>query len=172
MVGVLGAGQAQALVVNVGGQFWDVTTFTGSYSANITKFNTAANGGMMPWWPTQSPPAASSNTFANAFALAVGGGLGFTEFGGATGPLFAFQAPGGGGGNPNIQSMVAQAPTGTTTFNAGILPSTVGTYAQAKLVPTPGPLPLFGAAAAFGFSRKLRNRIKVSKAVGASFTAV
>jgi hypothetical protein len=25
----------------------------------------------------------------------------------------------------------------------------------------PGPLPLFGAAAAFGFSRKLRNRIKV-----------
>jgi hypothetical protein len=27
----------------------------------------------------------------------------------------------------------------------------------------PGPLPLFGAAAAFGFSRKLRNRIKVTR---------
>jgi hypothetical protein len=30
-------------------------------------------------------------------------------------------------------------------------------------VSTPGPLPLFGVAAAFGFSRKLRNRIKVTR---------
>lgn len=171
VVGVLGAGQAQAIIVNVGGQFWDVTTFSGSYSSNITKFGTAANGGMMPWWPTQSSPAASSNTLANAFALAVGGGLGFNEFGGFSGPLFAYQQPGAGGGNTNVQSMVAVAPTGTTTFNAGIFASEVGTYAQAKLITTPGPLPLFGAAAALGFSRKLRNRIKVSKAVGASFTA-
>jgi hypothetical protein len=28
--------------------------------------------------------------------------------------------------------------------------------------PAPGPLPLFGAAAAFGFSRKLRRRIKLA----------
>jgi hypothetical protein len=38
------------------------------------------------------------------------------------------------------------------------------TWAQATLytAPTaaPGPLPLFGAAAAFGFSRKLRKRIQ------------
>jgi hypothetical protein len=67
--------------------------------------------------------------------------------------------------------MVAVAPTGTITFSVGFFASEVGTYAQAKLLPTPGPLPLFGAAAALGFSRKLRNRIKVSKAVGASFTA-
>ena len=37
--------------------------------------------------------------------------------------------------------------------------------------PVPGPLPVLGAAAAFGFSRKLRKRIKTTKAVGASFTA-
>ena len=30
----------------------------------------------------------------------------------------------------------------------------------------PGPVPLFGAAAAFGFSRKLRSRIKTNKGVG------
>jgi len=30
------------------------------------------------------------------------------------------------------------------------------------LAAAPGPLPIFGAAAAFGFSRKLRNRIKTS----------
>jgi len=40
------------------------------------------------------------------------------------------------------------------------------TYAQATLytAPAPGPLPLFGAAAAFGFSRKLRKRIKLEPA--------
>ncbi len=43
-------------------------------------------------------------------------------------------------------------------------PSTVSgpvTFSPASSVP--GPLPLFGAAAAFGFSRKLRNRIKVTR---------
>ncbi|MCX5951713.1 MAG: hypothetical protein NT158_11330 [Cyanobacteria bacterium] len=40
-------------------------------------------------------------------------------------------------------------------------------WAQATLysstaAPVPGPLPAFGAAAAFGFSRKLRKRIKRS----------
>jgi hypothetical protein len=35
----------------------------------------------------------------------------------------------------------------------------------------PGPLPIFGAAAAFGFSRKLRKRIKNSaKPVSSSYT--
>ena len=42
-------------------------------------------------------------------------------------------------------------------------------YAQATpyappSTPVPGPLPLFGAAAAFGFSRKLRKRIKLAPA--------
>ena len=35
----------------------------------------------------------------------------------------------------------------------------------------PGPLPCLGAASAFGFSRKLRKRIKVSKALNDSITA-
>jgi hypothetical protein len=34
--------------------------------------------------------------------------------------------------------------------------------ANASVVPVPGPLPIFGAAAAFGWSRKLRRRIKIS----------
>ncbi|MCX5960593.1 MAG: hypothetical protein NT053_12430 [Cyanobacteria bacterium] len=37
-------------------------------------------------------------------------------------------------------------------------------YAIASEVRAPGPLPLFGAAAAFGFSRKLRKRIKLAPA--------
>jgi len=33
-MGILTAGQAHALVVNVGGQNWDVTYFTGTYNEN------------------------------------------------------------------------------------------------------------------------------------------
>ena len=37
--------------------------------------------------------------------------------------------------------------------------------------PVPGPLPIFGVAAAFGFSRKLRKRIKSSAIIGTSATS-
>lgn len=63
-MGVLSAGQAQALVVNVGGQDLDVTIFTGTYKTNTSKFATAANGGVMPWWGSQA--------LASVFALLVG----------------------------------------------------------------------------------------------------
>jgi len=41
-----------------------------------------------------------------------------------------------------------------------------------NLQPVPGPLPILGAAAAFGYSRKLRKRIKSSKSEVISTTAV
>jgi len=41
---------------------------------------------------------------------------------------------------------------------AGVLNSLTNTYTQTT--GTPGPLPLFGAGAAFGFSRRIRRRIK------------
>jgi hypothetical protein len=47
--------------------------------------------------------------------------------------------------------------------------NTTRTIARATLIPAagsasvPGPLPILGVAAAFGFSRKLRERIKDSK---------
>lgn len=159
-MGVLGAGQAQALVVTVGGQQWDVTTFTGSAIANTTKFNTA----VMPWWGQQQT--------ARAFATAVGTGLGTPNLVGGTpmGPLFGF-APYSNGGVNYIN--------GVFSINGGWFgpinnpESDIRTYAQASLVatPVPGPLPALGAAAAFGYSRTLRKRIKATKAVGASATA-
>ena len=63
-LGALDAGQAQALVVNLNGQIWNVTTFTGTYNDNTSKFATAANGGVMPWFGNQ--------TMATQFADAVG----------------------------------------------------------------------------------------------------
>jgi hypothetical protein len=46
----LSPGSAQAFVVTVNSVQYDVTTFTGTYNDNISKFETAANGGVMPWW--------------------------------------------------------------------------------------------------------------------------
>jgi hypothetical protein len=67
-VGTLATGQAQAISVNVNDIDYDVTTFTGTYNDNISKFATAANGGVMPWW--------GSNSLATEFASAVQYSLG------------------------------------------------------------------------------------------------
>ena len=149
-LGTLAAGQAQAYVVTVGGVQYDVTTFTGSYTNNSSKFATAANGGVMPWWGDPFP-----NLIASAFAVAVGSSLGNPNYGGGYGPIFAYDNT-VAGRIYNISSSSIQA--------ASPAQGAVVTYAQATLyaptVPAPAPLPLLGAGAAFGFSRQLRKRIK------------
>lgn len=58
----------------------------------------------------------------------------------------------------------------TTTFtgNINVVDGTVDTFTNRlaqqtpSSTPAPGPMPILGATAAFGFSRKLRNRIKAS----------
>ena len=68
-------------------------------------------------------------------------------------------------------SNVVNAPSFLT--GSGVVPTDVPnldfsvTWAKASPAapaPVPGHLPLFGAAAAYGFSRKLRKRIKLSPA--------
>ena len=83
----LSPGSAQAFVVTVNRVQYDVTTFTGTYNANTSKFQTAANGGVMPWWGSSS-----SNGGATQFAIAVGSSLDFPNQNGTRGPYFAFQA--------------------------------------------------------------------------------
>jgi hypothetical protein len=168
-MGVLTAGQAQAFVVTVGGQDWDVTTFTGTYIANISNFATPANGGVMPWWNN------SNQSLAISFATAVGSGLGFPHDG-VVGPLFGYSTlhP-----EPNIVNFIAFAALPDLppfTFDVSLEQQTVPiTWAQATPVndtPVPGPLPALGAAAAFGFSRKLRKRLKINKGSSATFTLI
>jgi hypothetical protein len=155
-MGVLTAGQAQALVVNVGGQDWDVTTFTGSYNGNSSKFATPANGGIMPWW--------NNNTLAQQFATAVAASfgdpgpqfgyeiisLGFPIFSNAIATWFYDSA------NPNLKTQ------GSFFLTASHLYAAATVVTPAPAAPVPGPLPAIGAAAAFGFSRRLRKRIKAS----------
>ena len=59
---------------------------------------------------------------------------------------------------------------GIVTFSSLNIPrfglvSTMLPYATTKEVFVPGPLPLLGAGAAFGFSRRLRSRIRRSTTV-------
>ena len=152
----LSPGSAQAFVVTVGGLTYDVTTFTGAANNNSSKFATAANGGVMPWY--------NSSSLASQFATAVGPNLGLpnqvivSNFG----PYFGYQMR---------SSNVVNAPSFLT--GSGVVPTDVPnldfsvTWAKASPAapaPVPGHLPLFGAAAAYGFSRKLRKRIKLSPA--------
>ena len=151
-MGVLTAGQAQAVVVTVGGQDWDVTSFTGSYNANTSKFATAANGGVMPWW--------GSSSLASQFATQVGTNLGLPNplpNGGNLGPGFAYQASTSVDYFQRLGNVI-------TIQNTSNLSNQIA-WAQATLVtpppaPVPSPLPALGAAAAFVYSRKLRSRIK------------
>jgi hypothetical protein len=186
-VGVLTAGQAEAFVVKVDGQYWDVTTFTGSYNDNKSKFNTLANGGVMPWWvlPTSDYTFLTSSQweFINSLAHAVNDKLGLPNIGpwltpGA--PIFGYRyrdnRDGGyfGGGVLSLRYVVPGVENGLDPLE--ITSSATWTWAQASPyaspAPVPGPLPALGVAAAFGFSRKLRKRIKASKPEGVSTTTV
>ena len=166
-MGALGAGEAQAIIVNVNGQDWDVTTFTGTYNDNPSKFATAANGGVMPWW--------GNSSLAYDFALAVRSSLGYWHPNDYpdNGPDFAYgyddtqhghELPGWWwNGNFNFVGS-----SGQRTFDNTVWAQ----VAPASSAAVPGPLPALGAAAAFGFSRKLRKRIKINKGSSATFTLI
>lgn len=151
---VLSDSEAHALIVNVNGQNYEVSTFTGSYNDNISKFDSAANGGVMPWYGSQ--------TDADAFASAVGANLGMfygkPNYG--QGPFYAYALL-----NPTTVELVYNDGSAGSAAT-GVLNTRV--WAQAALVPAagsanvPGPLPAVGLAVAFGFSRQLRKRIKAS----------
>ena len=154
--------------VTVGGLQYDVTTFTGTQSApsdisTSGKFATAANGGVMPWW--------GNGTLANEFASAVRSWFSTPNLFDqantfSAGPLFAydgsteasFYAYTLSSTNPGVNDTIFSSMTNYIYSNPM-------TYAQATLYTNsaPGPLPLFGAGAAFGFSRKLRKRIQASR---------
>jgi hypothetical protein len=157
-MGAVSAGQANAVVVNVPGYgSWDVTTFTGSYNDNESRFNV----GEMPWWGNES--------LASLFADAVGSSLGAPNGLHATlrswGPKFSFAAC--DATCDYLGQYSVELTSGSPVLTIGLEPkglesNGIGPLTWARATPhaVPGPLPLFGAAAAFGFSRKLRKRIK------------
>ena len=151
------ASPANTCRVTVGGLQYDVTTFTGSYNGNPSNFETPANNGVMPWWTGGSD--ATSIAFATEVGTGLGGPNSFGPPGG--GPFFAYRFNGG----PQFSF---RSGNGTIVSQGPITANTSVVWAQATLytapaAPAPGPLPLFGAGAAFGFSRRLRKRIQGSR---------
>jgi hypothetical protein len=147
----LSPGSAQAYVVTVNGVQYDVTTFTGSYDANTSKF-ALPPGGVMPWW--------GDNVLSGTFATAVGANLGLPNsyVANTSGPVFAYTTDSGyvDGNNWCSASCTGNPEYYTANSNASVV------YAQATLytTPVPAPLPLLGSAAALGFCRRLRSRSK------------
>jgi hypothetical protein len=142
---------ASAVQVVLSGKTYEVKTFTGTANANAGKFSTA----FMPWFGNQS--------LATTFATAVGSQLGLPNLF-VTGPLFTYSRSTGFIPALNTtNNSVFQSLTGTTVTGVPLLRSISATYAEATLVP--GPLPLLGVGAAFGFSRRLRCRIRRSNSV-------
>jgi hypothetical protein len=143
----LSPGSAQAYLVTVNGVQYDVTTFTGSYNANTSKFETAANNGVMPWFGNQ--------TMATQFAKAVGYKLGRLPSSTDLGQYFPVWKS---VGNDNVVAY-SYADWGTYNYSVGIGQSTL--YAQVlPAAPVPGPLPLLGAALPLSFCRRLLSRSK------------
>ena len=173
----LSSGSAHALVVNVRGQVWNVSTFTGSYESNSGSFFSG-----FPW--------RGNSTLANEFAQAVGQDLGLpnevfcsppggpctsdegTTFNNETqfrsGPLFAYTNGFVGDGGNYVDYVFSIAYIDDAgEYYSDWLPDVLTTYGDssvtwARATPVPGPLPILGVAAGFGASRRLRKRLKTS----------
>jgi hypothetical protein len=172
-LGVLTTGQAQAFDVTVGGVQYDVTTFTGSYNDHKSKF-AQIPGGVMPWWGDSS----LATQFSNALGYSLGkpNSIETKPAGSRTnvdvGPYFAY--------NSIVDKITFLLTDTAATYHPNTSPlifsvdlNSSVTWAQVVLGPknppndppistVPGPVPAIGAFAAFGFSRKLRKRIKLS----------
>jgi hypothetical protein len=155
---ILLSSEAKALTtasVTVGGTQYNLTYFQGDYNSNIAKFETPANNGLMPWWGN----AAMATLFSDALGLQLGTPNPPPPF--SYSPNFAY-------GVFNVTgelSIDAIANAGSGSFYTVERPNASLAYAilATPTTPTavPGPAPLFGAAAAFGMSRRLRRRIKL-----------
>lgn len=151
---------ASALVVDVPGYgTWDIQV----QEALFGDLNPPASS--MPWWGDQAA--------ANIFAVASGPGFGsvFDNLG----PFFAWELE-LSGTFVSIDAFCNGAPcfgdTGSADTAFSFVPSgpagspvTLYTFPWATATLVPGPVPFFGAAAAFGYSRKLRKRMKENKAI-------
>jgi hypothetical protein len=135
--------QAQLVIVDG----YEIKTVTGTFGS--TGVVDGIDLRQQPWWDN---PTAAAN-----FATAVGGQLGFGNVG--IGPFFAYASS-----SPFNQTASVWTASGELGSASGFLNGQFA-YASRSVVSSsvPGPLPLLGAAAAFGYSRKLRKRIQGSR---------
>ncbi len=136
---------ASAVVVNVGGHPYDVTVLNTAY-ANSTGMFQLPPAGAMPWW--------GDDMLASEFAAEVYNSLG-AGWDANYGPVFAH-----GESLGQVLGLTQSISNPLDQIDVTLTTNTTMTYAIAT-TPVPGPLPLFGAAAAFGWSRRLRKRLVI-----------
>jgi hypothetical protein len=142
---------ADALIIKVNGKKYDIITFNGTFEASLGVFAPPSSQGLgrMPWW--------DDGDLAEDFANALGDAL-VNNFIPDQGPFFAFTADGG-----FVTSSVLALNTpgsssdGFTEFSEEMTYAVINATRPVSSVPAP--LPIFGAAACFGWSRRLRTRI-------------
>jgi hypothetical protein len=144
-VSLLASLPAQAVGVNFGGVFHDVSVVEMTYLSSYSAFQLPPLG-QMPWWGSQ----VSADYFAEQVYNLLGEGstAGY-------GPLFAHRY------DASLALLLGSLQDITTPGFLIDGTPTAGAMVQYAIAaaPVPGPLPLFGAAAAFGWSRRLRRRI-------------
>ena len=150
---------AQSCTIDDGGTTYSISLQTGTFPNAFPSPSTTT----MFWW--------GDAIKAGSAASAVGGAFGFPNpiYSNPTGPLFAYAIHG-----PPPISIISRGiwTYGGMGYNIELAtsPSTTQTWATSYSQPAPagpaasvpGPLPVLGVAAAFGFSRKLRKRTKRS----------
>ena len=150
---LLSVAPASAFTVTVDSIDYDVTVFSGSYNSDPALFQVPP-AGKAPWW--------GDLTLALKFAPQVYNQLGPGPTAG-NGPIFAYELSGTDilGVSQDLADPLVQYPE-TIATNAAVRYATA-TPLGSTLAAVPAPLPLFGAAAALGWSRQLRKRIVGSK---------
>jgi hypothetical protein len=148
---LLSVAPASAFTVTVNSIDYDVTVFNGSYNSNSALFQVPP-AGQMPWWGD------STGNLAAEFAQQVYNNLGPGPTSGY-GPVFAFEITGTDilGISQNLTSTLSQIDE--TIANNVDVNYAIATPLNSAPTFVPAPLPVFGAAAAFGWSRQLRKRI-------------
>lgn len=142
----LSSGSAQAIVVNVSGVDYNVTTF-----ADPFPYFPADPRHPMPWYGYYD----LALEFAEALAAVPGGNQALNY------PLFGFHV--------TPFDLFDDYVVLYWQYNPDLNPPRLwvggdrlsSTRIWAQAAPVPGPLPIFGAAAAFGMSRRLRRRINL-----------
>jgi len=163
---------ASAVVVNVRGDDYDVHVIDTIADDDANLFEKPP-WGSMPWWGDEFLAQVFNKRVRDSFDIE-------QHIGPLTiGPLFAWDAGLVGSGHHTYIGVYSEAfcYAGCQTYHYSFGPyspvgpprSDVFPYYWAvasRIVPdaAPGPLPLFGMVAAFGYSRKLRKRIKDSTA--------
>ena len=140
---------ASAVVVTVDGTQYDLDVFDGPYLGNESLFSSVAPG-EMAWWGDE---AMAIDFASQVFDQLLEG----TTTGNS--PLFAYEVV---GSDVNGWSSDILSPNSLyfESFGTGVsVKYAVGRPLSTGVSSVPGPLPIFGAAAAFSWSRRIRRRL-------------